>query len=112
MVLAATANLFLRKGMQTPARQGKPLGLFGTAVHAIRSVNVWLGGLTYIVAMACWLYVLKNTEIGLAYPIFAGGSSVCVVFASMIFLGERPEVRRIVGALLMIAGIFVSSIEF
>jgi multidrug transporter EmrE-like cation transporter len=55
--------------------------------------------------------VLGRAEIGLVYPVFLGGATVCVMTASIAVLREPLEPRRVVGAALMIAGIFLASLE-
>jgi multidrug transporter EmrE-like cation transporter len=107
VLLAATGNLLLRLGMRS-------LGgatLMQTLAHALRSAKVWAGGISYVTAMGCWLQVLGRADISLVYPVFSGGAAVCVMIASVLLLGERLELRRVVGAALMIAGIFLASME-
>lgn len=107
ILLAAAGNMLLRLGMRS-------LGgatLAQTLVHALRSGKVWAGMVSYVSAMGCWLQVLGRSDISLVYPVFSGGAAVCVMIASVLLLGERLERRRIIGAALMIAGIFVASME-
>ncbi len=111
IILASAGNLLLRRGMRSITKDGRPVSLGKTAAHAIRSPSVWAGTLSYATAMGFWLQVLGHAEIGLVYPIFSGGATICVMAAAVTFLGETLERRRILGALLMIAGIFLASIE-
>jgi multidrug transporter EmrE-like cation transporter len=61
--------------------------------------------------MGCWLVVLGRAEIGLVYPVFTGSVTFVVMLASAVLLGERLERRRVIGAVLMVAGILVASWE-
>lgn len=108
IALAAGSNVLLRRGMRTLRGVST---LRATAVHALRSPAVWAGTLGYVTAMGFWLEVLGRAEIGLVYPVFNGSVTVLVIGASALALGERLEPRRVAGALLMLAGIFVASLE-
>ncbi len=109
--LAAFGNLLLRQGMRSLDVGSRPASLGSTALHALRSPAVWSGTTSYAAAMACWLQVLSRAEIGLVSPVFSGGATVVVMVASVLWLGERIEARRAIGAVLMIAGIFIASME-
>ena len=113
VVLAAVSNLLLRHGMRPLAErvEGQGPSLVGTALHALRSWAVWTGTLGYAAAMACWLQVLGRTEIGLVYPAFTGGGTICIMALSVLVLREKLEKRRILGAALMIGGIFLAALE-
>jgi len=90
---------------------GRGSGIGSTLVHALRSGPVWAGSLGYVAAMGCWLVVLGRAEIGLVYPVFTGSVTFVVMLASTLLLGERLERRRVIGAVLMVAGILVASWE-
>jgi len=113
IVLAAAGNLLLSRGMRVlgAGRGAAPVSLVSTATHALRSRLVWAGMISYVAAMGFWLEVLGRAEIGLVYPVFLGGATVCVMTASIAVLREPLEPRRVVGAALMIAGIFLASLE-
>jgi multidrug transporter EmrE-like cation transporter len=61
--------------------------------------------------MGVWLVVLSSSELGLVYPIFTGGATLLVMLVSALALGEKLERRRLLGALLILAGIFVAHLE-
>jgi drug/metabolite transporter (DMT)-like permease len=113
VLLAAAGNLLLRRGMRdrgAPRSSSAGASLAATARHALASPSVWSGTLAYAAAMACWLIVLGRAEIGLVYPAFAGGTTLCVMAASVLVLGERLEPRRAIGAALVVAGIALASL--
>jgi drug/metabolite transporter (DMT)-like permease len=64
----------------------------------------------YIVGMAAWIGSLKIMPLYVAYPII-GLSFVTVPLLSSITLGEPLNPRTLLGAALIIAGIFVTSYE-
>lgn len=111
MVLAAAGNLLLSRGMRALGGGERPASIATTLWHALRSFPVWAGMVSYVTAMGFWLQVLGRTEIGLVYPVFLGGATVLVMAASRVVLGERLERRRLIGAVLMVAGILLASME-
>lgn len=111
VILAATGNLLLKRGMRRIDRRTGPASLRATAGHALRTPSVWLGTASYGTAMMAWLQVLGRAEIGLVYPIFSGATTVTVMVASVFVLREPLGRWRAVGAALMIAGVFVASLE-
>lgn len=112
IVLAAAGNLLLSRGMRAlGATSVGHVSLVSTAIHALRSGLVWAGMVSYVAAMGFWLAVLGRAEIGLVYPVFVGGATVVVLAVSIVALREPLEPRRLAGAVLMIAGIFLASFE-
>lgn len=109
--LAAVGNLLLKRGMRSIDGSKGPVSLRSTAFHALRTPSVWLGTASYATAMMAWLQVLARAEIGLVYPIFSGATTVTVMIASVFALKERLGRWRALGAALMIAGVFVASLE-
>jgi len=80
-------------------------------VAAVVLAASWAGSLGYAAAMGCWLEVLGRAEIGLVYPMFTGATTILVMTASVVGLREHLGWRRVVGAALMIAGVFVAYLE-
>jgi len=105
VLLSAGANVMLRRGMGTMGGAG---GFGATLRHALGSLWVWLGSLGFFAAMGSWLLVLSRAEISLVYPMFSGGTTLCVILASVLLLKEKINLPRVIGALLMVSGIFVA----
>ncbi|OKI08265.1 ligand-binding protein SH3 [Streptomyces sp. CB02923] len=63
--------------------------------------------LGYIVAFTLLAKTLKTMDVGTAYAIWAGAGTAVVAAIGMVFLGEAASAARIVGLLLVIAGVVV-----
>lgn len=64
----------------------------------------------YIVAFALLAQTLKSMSVGTAYAIWAGVGTAAIAAIGMIFLGETASMARIVGVLLVIAGVVVLNV--
>ena len=56
----------------------------------------------------CWMATMSKLEIGYAYP-FTSLGFVAVVLLSALFFGESLNAWRIIGVLLIVAGVTVAS---
>ncbi len=63
----------------------------------------WLGILTYILSLACWLYVLRHLPLSVAYALISI-VQVLVPLGAWIFLGETISIRRWVGIAFVLCG--------
>lgn len=69
----------------------------------------WLGcGLTLTVATVLWMYIIKNYEFSVAFPLSCM-SFVFGMIGAMLFLGETVPLNRWIGiAIIMVGAIFIS----
>ncbi|CAM5667881.1 Multidrug efflux SMR transporter OS=Streptomyces rimosus subsp. rimosus (strain ATCC / DSM 40260/ JCM 4667 / NRRL 2234) OX=1265868 GN=SRIM_009465 PE=3 SV=1 [Streptomyces rimosus subsp. rimosus] len=63
--------------------------------------------LGYVVAFALLAKTLKTMDVGTAYAIWSGAGTAVVAAIGMVFLGEAATAARIIGVLLVIAGVVV-----
>ncbi|WP_030670424.1 multidrug efflux SMR transporter [Streptomyces rimosus] len=63
--------------------------------------------LGYVVAFVLLAKTLKTMDVGTAYAIWSGAGTAVVAAIGMVFLGEAASAARIVGVLLVIAGVVV-----
>ncbi|MEN2418421.1 MULTISPECIES: DMT family transporter [Streptomyces] len=63
--------------------------------------------LGYVVAFALLAKTLKTMDVGTAYAIWSGAGTAIVAAIGMVFLGEAATAARIIGVLLVIAGVVV-----
>jgi multidrug transporter EmrE-like cation transporter len=68
---------------------------------ALFSVGLVLGALNLL----CFTFALRELDLGLAYPIFAGGTIALIVLTSVWLFGERFTQTNFAGAALVIAGV-------
>lgn len=69
----------------------------------------WLGcGFTLTVATVLWMYIIKNYEFSVAFPLSCM-SFVFGMIGAMLFLGETVPLNRWIGiAIIMVGAIFIS----
>ena len=104
VALNAAAQLFLRAAM----RAGIPAlsSPFATALAVGLRPGVIVGLICYALSLLTWMYVLSKTEVSFAYP-FLGVGFVVVTVTACLFLGEDFTVRKILGTLIIAAGVVV-----
>ncbi|WP_432015139.1 DMT family transporter [Streptomyces cucumeris] len=61
----------------------------------------------YLIAFALLAQTLKTVSVGTAYAIWAGAGTAVIAVIGMVFLGEAATAAKIVGVLLVIAGVVV-----
>lgn len=102
--LNAAAQLLLRVGM----RHGIPVrsSPFETAVAIATRPGILIGLACYAVSVLLWMYVLSKAEVSYAYP-FLGVGFVVVSVAACVFLGEDFTARKVLGTIIIAAGVVV-----
>ena len=112
MLFSTTGELFLKRGMNQ-------IGSFDfAAVPAIvptlfkiaMNPNIWVGMIGFVGGSVFWLSVISRTPLSLAYPMLSL-SYVIVVIESWIFLNEGLNPLRVVGSLVIIAGVALVSLS-
>ncbi|EFL27024.1 multidrug transporter EmrE [Streptomyces himastatinicus ATCC 53653] len=63
--------------------------------------------LGYGIAFVLLAQTLKTVSVGTAYAIWAGAGTAVIAAIGMVFLGEAVTAARVVGVLLVIAGVVV-----
>ncbi|MDT0544484.1 MULTISPECIES: multidrug efflux SMR transporter [Streptomyces] len=61
----------------------------------------------YVVAFALLAQTLKTISVGTAYAIWAGAGTAVIAAIGMVFLGEAATAAKVIGVLLVIAGVIV-----
>jgi len=103
IVLAVSGQLFIKQGMnKVGSFSGAPLSQF--FIKAFSSPLVIIGLVLYVISAAIWVMVLSKVDLSFAYPMLSLGYVLILIF-SAIYLGETISILRIVGVLLIIAGI-------
>lgn len=100
-VLANLADIFLKIGAsQAGTQYSDPLVL-------VQIPWIWLGAALGVAAMILWIFILSRQHLSYAYPIVVGLSFINISLVSTIYLGEEISIRRLLGIVLVAAGIFV-----
>jgi multidrug transporter EmrE-like cation transporter len=109
VVLSVTAQFLIKAGMMSgavTAALARPAGLH-TAVAVIGDPRVIGGFALYTLGAIAWLGVLARWDVSKAYPLEGLGFALAVIVGFMI--GEEVTLMRILGVLLICAGVFVVS---
>ncbi|PNE41767.1 MULTISPECIES: DMT family transporter [Streptomyces] len=65
----------------------------------------------YVVAFALLAQTLKSMSVGTAYAIWSGAGTAVIAAIGMVFLGESASALKILGVLLVIAGVVVLNLD-
>ena len=100
-VLCSSCGLLLFKA-------GMPA--FETAFAAGRwwtraSAPVFIGAALYAISFLIWLVIASRVQLTIAYPLAIGLSLAAITAGAAVFLGEPLSVVRVLGSLLILAGI-------
>lgn len=63
-------------------------------------------GVGYVVAFLLLAHTLKSMSVGTAYAIWSGAGTAVVAMIGMVFIGEAVTMAKILGLLLVIAGLW------
>lgn len=72
--------------------------------------RLWPSAITvtgYVIAFALLAQTLKTVEVGTAYAIWAGVGTATIAAIGMVFMGEAANAAKVLGVLLVIAGVIV-----
>jgi multidrug transporter EmrE-like cation transporter len=72
----------------------------------LRALPLWIGLSCYGVSVLLWLGALSRVPVSVAYPMLSAGYVVNAIAAAFLF-GEALTVPKVVGILLVIAGVVV-----
>ncbi|MEV0448183.1 multidrug efflux SMR transporter [Streptomyces sp. NPDC050600] len=67
-------------------------------------------GAGYVVAFALLAQALKTLQVGTAYAVWSGVGTAAVAAIGALFLGESMNLAKIVGIVLIVAGVAVLNI--
>lgn len=103
ILFSTTGELFFKKGMDVLG------GLEFTVGGLVRTFLTWqvlLGFALFFTGAVVWLKVLSLADLSWAYPMLALGYPL-VVMESRVFLGEPVDAARIIGSLVILAGVAI-----
>ncbi|UGY90706.1 DMT family transporter [Streptomyces gobiensis] len=63
--------------------------------------------LGYLIAFVLLAQTLKTMSVGTAYAIWSGAGTAAIAAIGMVFIGEAVTAAKIIGVLLVIAGVVV-----
>lgn len=107
ILMTNTGELLLKRGMSMMGEMSlHPETLIPTLFRTFTNPFVFAGFVLVFGASIFWLAVLSRVDLSWAYPMLSLGYVVVVVL-SAIFLNEPITVSRVLGVVIIIAGVFV-----
>ena len=106
MLCSTTGELFLKRGMnEIGALDFAALNtLVPLFAKVVTNPNIWIGFIGFGGGSIFWLSVISRVPLSLAYPML-GLMYVIVVVESWVFLGEGLHPLRVIGSLVVGAGV-------
>jgi multidrug transporter EmrE-like cation transporter len=108
VALNAAAQLLLKAATRTSGVLVSDSGQlsWSAAAELMRAVPLWIGLCCYGVSVILWLGALSRVPVSVAYPMLSAGYVVNAIAAAFLF-GEALSVPKVMGILLVIAGVVV-----
>ncbi len=107
VLLGAVGQVIMKMGMKIYG-EVSAASVWGQLVPILKVPQVFLGFVCYAVSAVLWIAVVSNVDLSLAYPMVSL-AYVLVFLASWLFLGEQISAMRVVGLVIIIAGVLVIS---
>ncbi len=80
------------------------VGIGPMLLHAAATPVVWIGFALYFSVFICWMTILKDVDLGRAFPMTAA-AYLATLSAAVLFFHEHLNPVRIGGVVVIIAGI-------
>jgi multidrug transporter EmrE-like cation transporter len=99
--MSVVGLVLMRLGLPAISRDG-----FGHAAW-VPFLEVGAGATLYLGAFAVWLVILSRIELSVAYPVAIGLTLVFVSVSGALLLKESIDLGRVLGIVLILAGISI-----
>ena len=110
IISTVTGQLLLKLGMRNAGGfaletiQRDPLVL----IRIVLNPFVLIGLILYVINVFLWFDIISKSDLSYVYP-FLSMSYAAVVFASWLLLGETLTWQRVVGVMIITAGVWIVS---
>lgn len=109
VAMSAVAQIALKHGMSSPVVQASlNSGIERVAPLIATNPFIWTGLALYGAGALLWLGVLAQIDVSQAYP-FVGLGFLLTMVLGIILLGESVSAMRLIGTLLVVAGVVLVS---
>lgn len=103
--------LFKKSANKVATPDLRSMASYLTFVKDILSTyTIWSGLAAMAAGMVIWLVALAQTDLSIAFPIDSMQYIVAMV-AARIFLDEKIDLMKLVGTLLVVAGVFLVAVS-
>jgi multidrug transporter EmrE-like cation transporter len=112
-VLTMGANLMLRVGIDAAGgfSAGGATQLLHALVRLFMQPMFAIGFVVYFLAALIWFRVVATEPLSVAYPILVSLTFSLVTAAAVFILSEPISARKVVGLVVILAGILIISLE-
>ena len=105
-LLTVAANLLLRQGVTAAGGFSLSVGGLGREiVNLLRQPLFDAGMFLYGVASLVWFSVISTEDLSSIYPLLVSLTFLFVTLGAMVFFHETMSIRKLVGLLVILAGI-------
>ena len=108
-LLLVTNQTFLKKGLRMigELKINNLHDLSTIVLKLIQNKFIIIGLSLMVIGFLLWLTIISRVDLTLAFPISSGIFYILLFLSSWIFLGETITLSKIIGAIAIIAGIFI-----
>jgi len=104
IILNALANILMKVAMR---KQDETIEIAKMVTQSLSNPILFLGILSFVLALVAYCYVLSKLNLSIAYPIMTSLGFLIVILASWLFLEEVITKIQIVGFICIIAGVWM-----
>jgi len=105
--LGAVGQIVMKRGMQLYG-EVDATSVWGQLIPILKVPQVTIGLACYALSAVFWIAVVSQVDLSLAYPMVSL-AYVIVFIASWLLLGEQIPPLRLIGLLIIVAGVIVIS---
>lgn len=102
-IIAAMGGIFLKRLSESLTEIQFSVSGFLTIFS---NLNLWLGGICYVLPIFIWAFLLRHMELTKLQPILSIVYVYTLGFA-YLFLGEQPSAQRLIGIAVVIIGVIL-----
>lgn len=106
VLVATLGQLFLKQGVQSIGGVSFDSEIISEFLKILKSPFVIAGLLAYLCAMGLTLVALSRVELSI-FALFTSLSYVVVIIASYFFFNESITIVKILGSMLIMAGVYL-----
>lgn len=107
ILLNAGANILMKIAMQKSPVFIEQGSMFSSLIQAVKNPWLLLGVSCFGLALVAYSAVLSKINLSIAYPIMTGAGFLIVSIVSALYLKEQLSYLHVMGALLILAGVWL-----
>ena len=104
LVTNVAAQLCLRKGVM---KLNINLFSYSSLLEIASSLYVWAGLILYSLSFMIYIYILSKFEVSYIYPVIMSAGIILLLIFSVLFINESLTLQKIIGIIVISAGIFI-----